>query len=73
MSSSLAVDQLRSGNANAGSDCGIPPKREPMVSTCRPNSAVNTVAATSAMIVPGRCELRRLSLPQGPDGACGMV
>ena len=73
MNSSLAVAQLNSGSAKAGNACGMPPKREPMVSTGSFSSNATTVAATSAMIVPGRCALKRLSRAQPPVGVRGMV
>ena len=49
-----AASQDSSGSVKAGRPVGIPPKREPIVSTGRFRNAVTAVASTSAMIVPGR-------------------
>ena len=51
-----ALSQLRSGTVSAGSEAGTPPKRLPMVSTGRWNTATAVVARISATIEPGTLE-----------------
>ena len=48
-----SVDSETSGHANAGSCCGMPPKRVPMVSTASCSSATTIDATTSTTIGPG--------------------
>ena len=43
----------KAGRAKPGSACGIPPKREPMVSTGNSKLTATMVAMASAMMVPG--------------------
>ncbi len=49
-----SVDSETSGQANAGSACGMPPNRVPMVSTSRRNSATAREPATSITMGPGK-------------------
>ena len=72
ITSCLAVTQLNSGKAKDGKACGMPPKREPMVSTGRCSHSTASVATTSATTVPGRCALKRLICPVRPVGAVGI-
>ena len=41
------------GSVGSGSDCGMPPKRVPMVSAGRPNTAAATEAAATPTSMPG--------------------
>jgi hypothetical protein len=54
MKSCCALLQLKGGSASTGRPCGMPPKREPIVSTGRCSSAATTVSTTSATTGPGR-------------------
>ena len=56
----LAPIQLNSGRAKVGSVCGMPPKREPMVSSGSCSTAVSAVAPARATRVPGRYAALRL-------------
>ena len=51
---STTLAAVSSGSAGAGRLCGMPPKREPMVATSSPNSAVSAAAPATAISMPGQ-------------------
>ena len=55
--SSLTVSQENSGRAKAGRPCGMPPKREPMVSTGSDRPQASSDRLTSAMTGAGTREV----------------
>ena len=63
ITSSLADTQLKAGKARSGSVCGMPPKREPMVSTGRRKKAVAAVIVTRATTGPGMRDSERTVWP----------
>ncbi len=73
ISSCLAVVQLSSGSAKAGSDCGMPPKREPMVSTGRLNSAVASGGQHQRDDGARQVRAQPAQLAPQPGRCCGMV
>ena len=67
--SSRTVSHEKSGNAKAGSVRGMPPKREPIVSTGRCNTKASAVRVSSATMGPGRraaMRVARLSCTASP-------
>ena len=73
---SVGIEQLltspseKSGQANAGSACGMPPKRVPMVSTGRSSAAASSDSVTSATIGPGMRSPRGARASSETAGRC---
>jgi hypothetical protein len=55
----LTRSHEKSGSANDGSPCGMPPNLVPIVSTGSSNSVTAIVAQPSATIVAGTCAIQR--------------
>ena len=53
VTSSLTVSQEKSGSANTGSPCGMPPKRVPMVSTGHCSAQASRLRVSRATTGPG--------------------
>ena len=60
-STSTILASESAGRCGAGSDCGMPPKRVPIVSTGRPSSQPTTEASADGDQKPGQCGRQRRS------------
>ena len=63
VTSSRTVSHEKSGSANTGSACGMPPKREPMVSTGNLSPQASRLSTTSATTGAGTRANRRTVCP----------
>ena len=66
--SRCTLSQSKSGQTNAGSERGMPPKRLPMVSTGSPSQAATSVSETRATIGPGVRVASRITRRACVDG-----
>ncbi len=65
-STATILPQARSGSSGMGIVDGIPPKREPIVSTRKSSKAAANEASATAISNPGQCGRYRLSPSAAP-------